>query len=216
MKLFNKTAIALTLSLFGAVGSVSALAMATDNTQLQEVEIIVEGDTDKNMNVFLSVDGEITNVDVSPSAMSNPEALRELLSDVPEDVREKLIESLMNAQDDNGNFKVVVSGDVGISQELHQISGENNEVEHNIRVIDDSGENKVIVMEFDESNSGGYIAQKVIKEMVHSSVKPSHHRSVQVIHQGNMSAYSIMRMIKHSDFTAEELNKIQQVLDVKR
>jgi hypothetical protein len=35
-------------------------------------------------------------------------------------------------------------------------------------------------------------------------------------HQGNITAESIMRIIiKHSDFTADELNTIQPILDVK-
>ncbi|NQZ88117.1 MAG: hypothetical protein HRT54_11135 [Colwellia sp.] len=199
MKLFNKTAIVASLSILGAVSSVSALAIATDNSQLQEVEIIVDGDRNKNMNVFVSVDGEITSADVSLSAMSDPDELRKLLSDVPDELREKLIESLMNAHDDNGHFKVVVDGDVDISQELHWLSEDDNE------------ENKVIVMELDHHLEGG-IAHKVIKKIMNSS----HHKNVKVIHHSKMITNSLMRMIKNSDFTADELNKIQQALDAKR
>jgi len=199
MNLFNKTAIVASLSILGAVSSVSALAIATDNSQLQEVEIIVDGDTNKNMNVFVSVDGEITSADVSLSAMSDPGELRKLLSDVPDDIREKLIESLMNARDDNGHFKVVVDGDVGINKELHWLSEDDNE------------ENKVIVMELDHNLEGG-IAQKVIKKIMNTS----HHKNVKVIHHSKMKTDSLMRMIKNSDFTADELNKIQQALDAKR
>ena len=205
MKSFNKTIIALTLSLLGAVSSVSALAITSDNNSRQEVEITVDGDKN-NMSVFVSVDGEITNADVSASAMSNPEELRKLLVDVPQDIREKLIGRLTSAMGDNGNFRMVVDAD--INQELHVIS----EIDHDIEVIGDNGENKVFVMKFDGDKSQIDLSQKVIEKMM----KPSHHKNVQVIHQGNMSAKSLLRMIKHSDFTADELNEIQQALDTKR
>lgn len=213
MKLFNKTAITLALSLLGAASSVSALAMATDNTLREEVEIKVVENKNENINVFVSVDGKITTVDVSPSVMNSPEELRERLVDVPEDIREKLIESLTNKNIHHDNLEVVIDGEGAIHQELHWLSKSDNEVEHDIKVI---GENRVIVMEIDDNNSDGNVAQRVIKQMINTSVTPSHRRNVQVIHQGNMSADSIIRMIKHSDFTADELNEIQQALDVKR
>jgi len=211
MKLFNKTAIAVSLSILGALSSVSALAMATDNTLHQEVEVIVDGDTNKNMNVFVSVDGEVTTADVSSLAMGDPVELRKLLSDVPDDIREKLIETLMNAHDDNGNLKIVLDGDIGINQKLHWISENDIEGEHSIEVIGDNDENKVIVMEFDH-NLEGNVAQKVFKKMINSS----HHKNVQIIRHSKMITDSLMSMIKNSDFTAEELNLIQQALDAKR
>jgi len=211
MKLFNKTAIAISLSIVGAVSSVSALAMATDKTPLQEVEIIVDGDTNKNMNVFVSVDGEVTTADVSPLAMSDPEELRKLFIDVPDDIREKLIESLLNARDDNGNLKVVVDGDIGINQELHWISEHNNEGGHSIEVMGDNDEKKVIVMEFDHKFDSD-VAQKVIKKIKNSS----RHKNVKVIHHRKVKIDSLMTMIESNDFTADELNKIQQALDAKR
>jgi len=211
MKLFNKTAIAVSLSILGALSSVSALAMATDNTLHREVEVIVDGDTNKNMNVFVSVDGEVTTADVSPLAMSNPEELRELLSDVPEDIREKLIKTLMNAHDDNGNLKIVLDGDIGINQELHWISENDIEGDHRVEVIGDNDENKVIVMELDH-NLEGDVAQKVIRKIMNSS----HHKNVKVIHRSKMVVDSLMEMIKNSDLTADELDKIQQALDAKR
>jgi hypothetical protein len=216
MKLFNKTVIALTLSLLGAASSVSALAMVTDNAPREEVEIKVVESTNDNMNIFVSVDGEVTTKDVSSSVMNNPEALRELLVDVPDNIREKLIENLTSQNMHNDNYKVIIDGDGDIHQELHWLSKSDNKVDHNIKVISDNSDSKVIVMEFDENDLKGNIAQKVIKQMIHTTGKPSHERSIQVIHQGNMSAESIMRMIKHSNFTADDLNEIQQVLDTKR
>ena len=216
MKLFNKTVIALTLSLLGAASSVSALAMVTDNAPREEVEIKVVESTNDKMNIFVSVDGEVTTKDVSSSVMKNPEALRELLVDVPDNIREKLIESLTSQNIHNDNYKVIIDGDGDIHQELHWLSKSDNEVDHNIKVISDNSDSKVIVMEFDENDLKGNIAQKVIKQMIHTTGESSHDRSVQVIHQGNMSAETIMRMIKHSNFTADDLNEIQQVLDTKR
>mgnify|MGYP000409083407 FL=1 len=213
MKLFNKTAIALTLSLLGAASSASAITMTTDNTLHEEIKIKVVDNKNDKMNVFVSVDGKITTVDASPSVMNNPEELRELLVDVPEDIRDKLIESLIskNIHHDNLEIDIGVEGD--INQELHWLSKGENEVNHNIEA---TGENRVIVMKIDDSNSENRVVQKVVKQMLHTSVKPSNLRNLQIVHQGNMTAESIISMIRRTDFTADELNAIQQVLDVKR
>lgn len=213
MKLFNKTAIALTLSLLGAASSASAITMTTDNTLHEEIKIKVVDNKNDKMNVFVSVDGKITTVDASPSVMNNPEELRELLVDVPEDIRDKLIESLIskNIHHDNLEIDIGVEGD--INQELHWFSKGENEVNHNIEA---TGENRVIVMKIDDSNSENRVVQKVVKQMLHTSVKPSNLRNLQIVHQGNMTAESIISMIRRTDFTADELNAIQQVLDGKR
>ena len=80
MKLFNKTAIALTLSLLGAASSASAITMTTDNTLHEEIKIKVVDNKNDKMNVFVSVDGKITTVDASPSVMNNPEENSLLMS----------------------------------------------------------------------------------------------------------------------------------------
>jgi hypothetical protein len=197
MKLFNKTAIAIVLSLLGAASSVSALAMATDNTKVQVIEIEVDGEVNENMNVFVSVDGEVTNLDLSPAMMKNPEELRELLADVPEEIREKLIANLSREFIHDGNFKIIVDGDV--NQELHWLSESDNEANRNIEVIVDDGSEEEVV-------------HRVIKKVLRSS----HHKNVHAIRQGNISADSLLDMIKQSDYNADELNKIQQALDAKR
>jgi hypothetical protein len=223
MKLFNKTAIALTLSLIGAASSVSALAMATDNSQIHKVSIEIDRDANESANVFVSANGDVTTLDVPSSALNNPEELEKLLAELPDNIREKIIVSLsdINLGDVSQHaesFRMVVAGEA--HKELHLLSKELTESiidgEHHIEVMTDDGDNKVIVMEFDGDELTGGKMRKVIKEMMIPSLINSKHNNVQFIQKGQMTADSLIRMVKHSDFTADDLNKIQQALDAKR
>lgn len=218
MKLFNKTAIALTLSLIGAVSSVSALAMATDKTLLHTISIEIDRDSKEDANVFVSVDGDVTTLDVPVSALNDPETLEKLLADLPDDIREKIIVNLSDIKLNEENFRVLVAGDG--HEKLHLLSKEFTESltdgEHHIKILAEGGENKVIVMEFDNEELTGGNMHKVIKKMMLPSIINSKHSNVQFIHKGQMTADSLIRMVKHSEFTADELNKIQQALDAKR
>jgi hypothetical protein len=223
MKFFNKTAIALTLSLIGAASSVSALAMATDKTQIHKVSIEIDRDANESANVFVSVNGDVTTLDVPSSTLNDPEELEKLLADLPDNIREKIIVNLSNidfsgVNAHEGNFRVVVGGEV--HEELHLLSKEVTESiidgEHHIEVLTNGGDNKVIVMEFDSEELSGGNMHKIIKKMMLPSIINSKHNNVQFIQKGKMTADSLIRMLKHSDFTADDLNKIQQALDAKR
>jgi len=220
MKLFNKKGIALALSLIGAASSVSALAMVSDKVQLHEIKIEIDGDANESLNVFVNVDGDVTTVDVPVSALNDPIELEKLFADVPENIREKVITNLTHANLHEGNVRVVVEGDA--REELHQIS-KNVSVRHfdddqRIEIISGDGdrENKVIVMEFDTEGASDGNVHKVMKRIMKPSMISSKHQKVQFIHKGKMTADSLIRMIQHSDFSADELNTIQQALDAKR
>ncbi len=223
MKFFNKTAIAITLSLIGAASSVSALAMATDKTQLHKVKIEIDSDANENANVFVSVNGDATTFDVPSSALNDPEELDKLLADLPDNIREKIIVNLSDidisgVNSSEGNFRVVVGGEE--HKELHLLSKEVTERiidgEHHIEVLTEGGDTKVVVMEFDKEKLAGGNMHKIIKKMMLPSIINSKHNNVQFIQKGQMTADSLIRMIKHSEFTADDLNKIQQALDAKR
>ncbi|NQZ22719.1 MAG: hypothetical protein HRT53_11750 [Colwellia sp.] len=218
MKLFNKTAIALTLSLIGAASSVSALAMATDKTELHKISIEIDSDTHENANVFVSVDGDVTTLDVPTSALNDPQELEIILADLPDNIREKIIVNLTDIKLNEGKFRVLVAG--AEHEQLHFISKELTESltdgEHHIKIISEGGGNKVIVMDFDNEELTGGNMHQVIKKMMLPSIINSTHNNVKFIHKGQMTADSLIRMVKHSEFTADELNKIQQALDAKR
>lgn len=223
MKFFNKTAIALTLSIIGAASSVSALAMATDKTQLHKVSIEIDRDANESANVFVSVNGDVTTLDVPSSALNDPEELEKLLADLPDNIREKIIVNLSDidlsgVNSHEGNFRVVVGGEG--HEKLHLLSKEVTDSiidgEHHIEVLTDGGDNKVIVMEFDGDELTGGKMRKVIKEMMLPSLMNLKHNNVQFIQKGKMTADSLIRMVNHSEFTADDLNKIQQALDAKR
>lgn len=210
MKLFNKTAIALTLSLLGSVCSVSALAMATNSDKFEEVIVKVEKDLDRKMNVFVNVDGEVTNVDVSPSAMKNPVELDKLLANVPEEIRKKLIADLNSENLHEGNVKVIIDHDT--DKEVIWISEGDDIEEHHIEVLSEDGHKKVMIMELDGDISENHEIHSVVQKMI----DPSNLKTMQFIHKGTMTAESIVGMVERGNFTAEELDKIQQALDVKR
>jgi hypothetical protein len=218
MKLFNKKAIALALSLIGAASSVSALAMATDKTELHEISLEVDGSANENMNVIVNVDGDVTRVDVPVSTLADPAELETLLADIPGNIREKIIANLTNDNFHDGDVRVVIEGDE--REELHWVSKEvsvsNTDDDHLIEVIREGGQNKVIVMEFDSEGSLDANVHKVMSQVVHPSMISSKHQNVQFIHKGKVTAERLIRMVKHSEFTADELNKIQQALDAKR
>jgi len=223
MKLLNKTAIALALSLIGAASSVSALAMVTDKTEVRErheVNIEIDGDVNEKLSVVVNVDGDVTTLDVPVSALRNQAELESLLVDLPNKIREKIITNLSHATLHEGNVRVVVEGDA--REELHWVSKDvlvsNNDGEHRIEVISGDGdrENKVIVMEFDSEGSSEGNVHKVMKRIMNPSMISSKHQKVQFIHKGKMTADSLIRMIQHNEFTADDLNTIQQALDAKR
>jgi len=218
MKLLNKTAIALTLSIIGAASSVSALAMATEKTQIQKVRIGIDGDSSETANVFVSVDGDVTTLDVPSSALNDSEELEKLFVDLPDNISEKIIATLNKVKINEGNFRVIVDGDG--HDKLHVLSQELTESiidsEHHIEILAEDGEKKVIVMDIDGTDLSDGKMHKVIKEMMLPSIIHSNHKNVKFIQKGKVTADSLIRMIKHSEFTADELNKVQQALDAKR
>ena len=74
MKLFNKTSLALALSLVGVATTISALAMTTA-PEKQLHEITVAAGDNRDAQIMISIDGKITKLTVSKEALKDKELL---------------------------------------------------------------------------------------------------------------------------------------------
>jgi len=206
MKLLNKTSLALALSIFGAASTMSALAVASADKdelrQLHRIEVIA-GDSEQ-VKVFVNANGETTNVSLTKDALQDRAQLEAALVDVPEELREKLLNSLDSLHLDT---KVIdIDGLVELGEGMSLL--ENS-----------SGEN-VFVVKIDGDESEHSIASTVVRELKHSFKHGlstgDKHRVIEFKHRGKLGADSVVRMLEHGKYSAEELNKIQQALDAKR
>ncbi|MCO4799966.1 MAG: hypothetical protein KC484_12145, partial [Colwelliaceae bacterium] len=145
-KLLNKTSLALGLSLFGAVSSMSALAITSDNNhQVHEIEITA--DNSDLVNVFVSIDGEVTDLKIPKSVLEDKAQLADTLVDVPQDVRDKLIESLSNIHHEGKMVKIEMIGD-----------------DNNVSWVSDSDSEHVIVLHEDTGEHSENIVKKVMRK----------------------------------------------------
>lgn len=198
MKFFNKTSLALALSFLGAASTMSALAMTTEPSK-QIHEITIEADDNPNANIMISIDGEVTNLTVSREALHNKELLAEELANEPGDIREKLLSAL--------------SG-------LH-INSEQIHVKHH-QVADNIDEQRVVIMTMDDdlhhddSRYDKSTMMKVVKDMSKLHIDASKSHSFEFVTDGKVAADSIVRLLSHGEYSADELDKIQQAIDEKR
>ena len=193
-KKMTKITAAIILSLGGAISSMSALAMATDNDIRKEVhEISIEAEHGKNVQLFVDNNGEMVNVSIPHDALADELQLSEYLQDVPENVREKLLKELAN-----------------LSNNLHIISKQGGHGEE-MRWVSKGDSENVIIIERDSDHDVD-IEKHIIKEFV----ADGEHKVFKFKHGGEMKASAIVSMLEHGKFSSEELNKIQQALDAKR
>ena len=94
MKPLNKTALAIAFSVAGVLSSVSAIAMTSDVREVKH-RIEVVADESENVRVFVSVNGDMTKVELPKEALTDKDQLADALVDVPEEVKTKLIDCLL-------------------------------------------------------------------------------------------------------------------------
>lgn len=190
----TKLTAAIILSLGGAISSMSALAMATDNEVHKEVrEISIEAEHGKNVKLFVDNNGDMVNVSIPHSALSDESQLAEYLQDVPEDVREKLLNELSNLSEN----LFVLSGSKGHGEEMRWVTSGDSD---NMIIIENDGDHKLD------------IEKHIIKEFTGDG----EHKVFKFKHGGDMKASAIISMLEFGKFSADELDKIQQALDAKR
>jgi len=199
MKIFNKTAIALSLSLLGATSTLSAIAMATDDGLVEKLveihQVKIEKD-DGEANVYVNINGAETEFTIDKADLSDTDKLSSALDNVPEALREKILSSLSGIHSVN-NQTVLNLEDEHFSDDVNWIS--------------EDGENKVVVMSFDRNmDHVSDVSQQVVKGMFHSG------QHVMKFPKGKLTADRVINMLSNDDFSVDELNKIQAALDAKR
>ena len=195
---FNKTSLALAFSLLGAASSMSAIAMNTsDKDQIHEVEVIA--DDSEDVKIFVSIDGEVTDVKLPKSALGDKAQLEAALIDLPVELREKLLNDL---------------GNIHLEDKMVKIDKQGHST--NLSWNSDSENEHVIVLHTEMEGSTDDVANKLIKEFKHVSADGSMEKVFKIKHDGKLSAESVIRLLNHGDFSPEDLDKIQQALDAKR
>ncbi|MEW6992547.1 hypothetical protein AADZ91_17920 [Colwelliaceae bacterium 6441] len=194
--LFNKTSLALGFSLLGAISSMSAIAMASDvKHQVHEIEVIAKDSDD--VKVFVSVDGDVTDLNFPKSTLEDKAQLENALADVPEEIREKLLKTLSAIHHDGDVMKIEMHGD---------------STDHSSWVSDNE---QVFVIHAGDENTSD-IAQKVITKFKHGDGDVSLNKVFKFKHGGKLGADGVIRLLNHGKFSADDLDKIQQALDKKR
>lgn len=182
----NKLAMAISLSVASALYSLSALALASD-VKHELHTIEIDAEKKSGAHIVLEIDGQTTEVNVPIEVLHDRDKLANALSDLPLDKREKVLAAIDNLQS---------STDI----EIHSDS----DTEHVNK--------KVVVIEMADGDEST-VHKKVIKNM---SLDDHGHHIVKMKHKGKVGVDSIINMLKHGDYSAEELNQLQQALDAKR
>lgn len=191
MKPINKTALAVSFSLIGAISSMSAIAMSKVERRIeQKIEIVA--DNTKDVQVFVSLNGEITELDIPKESLTDKAYLDSVLAELPDDLREKVVNQL-SAIDITGNMIKVNTND------------------ENAWVTDEA--EKVIVLKTISDGDTQTIANEMIQQFRAVDGK---HKVFEFKHGGQASADVVKRLLEKGKFTPEELDKIQQALDAKR
>ncbi|WP_206483318.1 hypothetical protein [Thalassotalea sp. G2M2-11] len=190
----SKTALGVLFSVIGAMGSMSAIAsIGEDVLHEQRVEIIKSSGED--VNVYVDVDGKVSDLTLTHEQLTDETALRQALVELPDEVREQLIKSLSNLSTNGNVLRVHHSNDP--QDQLHWKSS--------------NGDEQVIVVEIDEHEVVDGVAHKVIKHF-----KGGEEQRVLKIQQKGMKANMLVQLIEKGEFTSDDLDKIQQALDAKR
>ena len=176
-------------------------ALASD-TEKHVQEVIIEAHDDRDsssVNIFVDVDGEITNVTIPKEALGDKDKLAEALADVPDDLRDKLISDLENINMGK------------LHKDTAQVHVKHHDGDHEkLNWVSDSGAQKVIIMEIDDEDGDH-------QQMVHKVVKGSaDHKFIEFKHDGKVGAESIIKLLSHGEYSPAELNQIQKALDAKR
>ncbi|GAA6206536.1 hypothetical protein [Thalassotalea sp. SU-HH00458] len=170
---FNKTSLALAFSLLGAASSMSAIAMnTTDKHQIHEVEVIA--DNSEEVKILVNIDGDVTDVKLPKSALSDRAQLEAALTDLPVELREKLLNDL---------------GSIHLDDKMVKIDKQDHSSD--LSWNSDSESEHVIVLHTEMEGSNENIANKLIKEFKHVSADGSMEKVFKIKHDGKLNAETL-------------------------
>lgn len=198
MSTLRKSTIAVLLSVIGAASSMSALALTSPVVKEQRIEIV--SDSDHEAKVFVVADGQDYNIDVRNDELGNKDALESALSELPEDIREKVVEQISKLHLDDHMIKI---GDANDQEATFSWSGE-------------SGDKSVVVIEVEQDGKSDINSNAVIKKVLKNLNSGDGHKVFEFKLGGKHKSEALIKMLDKGDFTVEELDKIQTALDAKR
>ena len=186
MKVKKHLVFSMALAAMGAIASISTLAAVTeDKVWLHEVNL-----EHGKSGAHIIIDNKGVRIEKSFSLeqLQDDEALHELLADLDDDKRSKIIETLKNI-DHQGKMLTVAKGD--------DVSVEKVIVLNSIKDVELIADSDV----------------KVIKKVLGGDKK---HKIIQLHSKEGGSEKAIVHLLKKGQFTQEQLDSIQQALDAKR
>lgn len=195
MRILRKTALALSFSVIGVVSSVSALAMVAESeSKFHEIEIIA--DESKDIRIFTNIDDEFSEIELPAGDLADNQKIKAALSELPEYIRDKLVNNLANIHGEGKMVKVKT-----LSNFIGGVSNDGSESE------------QVVVFHSNEGN--------VLKEGVHKVIEGLADGDAEVKvfkfkHGSEQTAESVIHLLNNGEFSIDELDKIQQALDEKR
>lgn len=190
MKTINKTTLALAFSVLGAVSSMSAIAMSTESSKEHRIELIADGN--KDIQVFINAQGDISEFELSPDTLKDPVALESALTNVPVEIRDKLVEQLQ---------RIDIGANVIHIENSHE----------DISTWTDGESEQIFVFNIDDASNSN-IAKKLVKKIKHDG----EHKVINIERSGQVGADLIMKLLEKGTFTVDDLDSIQQALDAKR
>lgn len=190
---FNKTVLAMLLSVIGATASMSAIAnMSEDKVKVHKLKI--NKALDNNVNVYVNNNGETNEFIFSTDDLSSRENVEKLLASLPVEIREHITGALVNNEGVDGLVK------------LHKVLP-------NTKVFNwttSDNDDKVLVLKGDESI-------EINSDDDHHMMKFHFVSGNQDIEEsGKLHADIITKLIQHGEFTQDDLDKLQQAIDAKR
>ena len=150
----------------------------------------------KNVQVFVSNDGDITELELTKDALEDKAELEAALAGLPDDNRDKVLKQLTNIKFDANMIKI------------HTEEGS----DHHGTWVESDAEH-VIVLKSSDGADASNIAKQMVKKFKHGD---GHAKVIQFKHGGKLGAGHIVKLLEHGEFTADDLDKIQQALDAKR
>ncbi|GLX80515.1 hypothetical protein tinsulaeT_38550 [Thalassotalea insulae] len=136
------------------------------------------------------------------------------------------VQVFVNADGDTRNFQFshdVLQDEGKLAEALKELPQELGE---KLTLLLTNFDNSNLDFDFDIGNDGDHVVmvklhgepgsnieQKVMKTFKHTK---GEHKVVRMNHHDKLSADSVIRLLKHGKFSAEDLDKIQQALDAKR
>lgn len=198
MNTFKQSTVAVLLSVIGAASSMSALALTSPVVKEQRIEVI--SDSDHDAKVFVISDGQDYKVDVSNDVLSDKDALENALSDLPDDIREKVVEQISKLHISDHMIKI---GEGSDNETMFSWSGE-------------TVDKDVVVIEVEQDGTSGIESGAMIKKVLKKLNKGDSHKVFEFKLGGKHKSEALVRMLDKGSFTVEELDKIQAALDAKR